>query len=299
MLLNLAWNSTHCWNNILFNLFNRNEGSHFSLSHLAVYIAMMIYLITPWTGWRLVRTQALRQNWQLVSLFTVPFVLFFLLSFYKTIGLHWVLAFLPFVFLVAGMMLNDDELRLHSRWNVFLGVPHLIALLLLAYLPSSAFQGMKLHTDIVMHRDAKVLISSIKKDRPTDSVLMTASYSSAALLSFHADDYLPVFGEGSFHARFDDNITDFSRFEGKTILIAGTRRMDEASFAPYFKSVSVGELTVDGARFWVAEGRGFKFEPYRENILKKIAATYYRMPSFLPLNGCRFLEQYDFERQNR
>ena len=299
MLLNLAWNSTHCWNNILFNLFNRNEGSHFSLSHLAVYIAMMIYLVTPWTGWRLLRTQALRQNWQLVSLFAVPFVLFFLLSFYKTIGLHWVLAFLPFVFLVAGMMLNDDELRLHSRWNVFLGVPHLIALLLLAYLPSSAFQGMKLHTDIVMHRDAKALISSIKKDRPTDSVLMTGSYSSAALLSFHADDYLPVFGEGSFHARFDDNITDFSTFEGKTILIAGTRRMDEASFAPYFKSVSVGELTVDGARFWVAEGRGFKFEPYRENILKKIAATYYRMPSFLPLNGCRFLEQYDFERQNR
>jgi hypothetical protein len=150
-----------------------------------------------------------------------------------------------------------------------------------------------------MHRDAKALISSIKKDRPTDSVLMTGSYSSAALLSFHADDYLPVFGEGSFHARFDDNITDFSTFEGKTILIASTRRMDEASIAPYFESVSVGQLTVDGARFWVAEGRGFKFEPYRENILKKIAATYYRMPSFLPLNGCRFLEQYDFERQNR
>jgi hypothetical protein len=108
-----------------------------------------------------------------------------------------------------------------------------------------------------------------------------------------------VFGEGSFHARFDDNITNFTDFEGKTILIAGTRRMDQASFAPYFESVSVRELTVEGARFWVAEGRGFKFETYRDNILKKIAATYYRMPSFLPLHGCRFLEQYEFERQNR
>jgi hypothetical protein len=260
---------------------------------------MMIYLVTPWTGWRLVRNPVLRQNWHLVSLFAVPFILFFLLSFYKTIGLHWVLAFLPFVFLAAGMMLNDDEFRLHSRWNFLLGVPHLLALFLLAYLPNSAFQGMKLHTDIVMHRDAKILISTIKKDAPPDSVLMTTSYSSAALLSFHADQYLPVFGEGSFHARFDDNITNFSDFEGKTILIAGTRRLDAASFAPYFKSVSVREMTVDGARFWVAEGRGFTFEPYRENILKKIAATYYRMPAFLPLNGCRFLEQYEFERQNR
>jgi hypothetical protein len=158
---------------------------------------------------------------------------------------------------------------------------------------------MKLHSDIVMHRDAKILINAIKKEAPPDSILMTASYSSAALLSFHASDYLPVFGEGSFHARFDDNITNFSDFEGKTILIAGTRRMNEASFVPYFETVSVRELTVDGAHFWVTEGRGFKFAPYREKILKKIAATYYRMPLFLPLNGCRFLEQYDFERQNR
>ena len=129
--------------------------------------------------------------------------------------MHWVLAFLPFVFLAVGLALNDDELRLHGRWNIFLGLPHLLALLLLAYLPSSAFQGMKLHTDIVLHRDAKALINTIHQDRPSDSVLMTTSYSSAALLSFHADEYLPVFGEGSFHARFDDNISNFAKFEGK------------------------------------------------------------------------------------
>ena len=299
MLLNLAWNSSHCWNNILFNLFNRNEGSHFSLTHLAVYIAMMIYLVTPWTGWRLLRAKVLTLQWQLTSLFFVPFALFFLLSFYKTIGLHWVLAFLPFVFLAVGIALNDDELRLHGRWNTFLGLPHLLALLLLAYLPSSAFQGMKLHTDIVMHRDAKALINAIQQDRPGDSVIMTASYSSAALLSFHANEYLPVFGEGSFHARFDDNISNFADFDKKTILIVSTRRLDETSFTPYFESVSIRDLVVDDAHFWIAEGRGFKFDPYRENILKKIAATYYRMPSFLPLYGCRFLEQYGFERQNR
>jgi hypothetical protein len=150
-----------------------------------------------------------------------------------------------------------------------------------------------------LHRDAKALINTINQDRPSDSVLMTTSYSSAALLSFHADEYLPVFGEGSFHARFDDNISNFADFEGKTILIISTRRLDPASFAPYFESVSIRDLVVDDAHFWVAEGRSFKFEPYRENILKKIAATYYRMPSFLPLYGCRFLEQYEFERQNR
>ncbi len=299
MLLNIAWNSSHCWNNILFNLFNRNQGSHFSLTHLAIYIVMMIYLVTPWTGWRLVRTQALRQPWQLASLFIVPFALFFLLSFYKSIGLHWVLAFLPFVFIAAGTVLTTDELRTHSRWNIVLGIPHLVALILLAYLPSSAFEGMKLHTDIVMHRDAKALISAVQTQSPPDSVMMTSSYSSAALLAFHADQYVPVFGEGSFHARFDDNITNFSDLNGKTIVIVGTRRINETNLMPYFTSVSTRDVVVDGAHFWVAQCQGFKFEPYRENILKKIAATYYRMPSFLPLYGCRFTEQYGFERQNR
>jgi hypothetical protein len=44
----------------------------------------------------------------------------------------------------------------------------------------------------------------------------------------------------------------------------------------------------------MAEGRGFHFEPYYEKVLKKIAETYYRVPTYLPLRGCRFLEQYGF-----
>lgn len=44
----------------------------------------------------------------------------------------------------------------------------------------------------------------------------------------------------------------------------------------------------------MAEGRGFHFEPYYEQVLKKIAEAYYRVPPYLPLRGCRFLEQYGF-----
>ena len=44
----------------------------------------------------------------------------------------------------------------------------------------------------------------------------------------------------------------------------------------------------------MAEGHGFRFKPYYEQVLKKIADTYYRVPAYLPLRGCRFLEQYGF-----
>ena len=299
MLLNLAWNSTHCWNNILFNLYNRNAGSQFDAAHLIIYLLMMVYLLTPWTGWRLLRTGAVRGYWPLVSLFAVPFTLFLLLSFYKTIGLHWVLAFLPFFFLWAAVSLDTDALTSHRRWNLWLGLPHIIALALLAYLPSSAMQGAKLHTDIVMHRETKALIDMLRQDLPADGTIMTQSYSFASLLTYHSGHYVPVFGGGSFHARFDDNVTDFHAFNGKAIRIVSTRKIDPAGLEPYFDSVNVSERTLDGARFWVADGQGFRFEPYFEQVLKPVAATYYRLPPFLPLRGCRFMEKYGFERQNR
>ena len=294
MLLNLAWNTTHCWNNFLFNLINRNQGAHFTLKHLGVYVVMMMYLVTPWTAWQIVKIKHWRKDWRLTSLFAVPFVLFLFLSFYKTIGLHWVLAFLPFVFLFAGLHMSEASLTRHRRWAICLGVPHLLALALIAHLPSDYFKSLKIHQDIVMHREAPALITMLNEGMPENGTLMTQSYSGASLLAFHAQTYVPVFGAGSFHARFDDNITDFRTYEGRTLRIVSTKRLLAENFTPYFDEVQIKELKLDGASFWMAEGRGFHFEPYYEQVLKKIAETYYRVPTYLPLRGCRFLEQYGF-----
>lgn len=292
--LNLVWNSTHCWNNILFNLFNRNQGAHFSLKYLGIYLVMMLYLITPWSLLPLLRSREWRREWRLTALFIVPFALFLLLSLYKNIGLHWVLAFLPFVFVFVAIVSDTPQLQQQRRWTVWLGVPHLIALALLAHLPSSSMTSLKLHQDIVMHREAPQLIALLQQDLPENAEIMTQSYSVASLLSYHGQRYFPVFGSGSFHARFDDNITDFRRYEGRTLRIVSSKPLQAASFAPFFNEVQIRELTVDGARYWMAEGQGFLFTPYYEQVLKPIAATYYRVPPYLPLRGCRFLEQYGF-----
>jgi len=294
MLLNLAWNTTHCWNNFLFNLINRNQGAHFTLKHLAIYAVMMIYLLTPWTTWQIIKIKHWRSDWRLTSLFVVPFGLFLLLSFYKSIGLHWVLAFLPFVFLFAALHMSEITLAQHQRWAIGFGVPHLLALALIAHLPSDYFKSLKIHPDIVMHRDAPKLIAMLKEGMPDNGELMTQSYSGASLLAFHSQTYVPVFGLGSFHARFDDNVTDFRSYEGRTLRIVSAKRLLAENFAPFFDEVEVRELKLDGASFWMVEGRSFHFEPYYEQVLKKIAETYYRVPAYLPLRGCRFLEQYGF-----
>ena len=294
MLLNLAWNTENCWNNFLFNLINRNQSAHFTLSHLAVYVAMMIYLVTPWTAWRIASIKGWRDDWRLVALFAVPFSLFLLLSLYKTIGLHWVLAFLPFVFLFAALHLPEAVLNQHRRWTIWLGVPHLLVLALVAHLPSDYFKSNKLHQDIVMHREGPALVAMLKEGLPAQGEVMTQSYSKSSLLAYHAQAYVPVFGTGSFHARFDDTITDFRPYEGRTLRIFSSKPPVAEEFSPFFDVIEIKEITLQGASFWMVEGRGFRFEPYFEQVLKKIAADYYRVPSYLPLRGCRFLEQYGF-----
>ena len=291
--VNLAYNATHCWENILFNLINRNQHSHFSLTTTAVYLAMMVYLVTPWLGWRLLKSGQWRSNWLLANLFVCPFVLFFLLSFFKTVGLHWVLAFLPFVFLFAGLVIHDvGALKKFSRWTAWLGLPHIVALCLLAYLPNSVWQHTKLHAAIVMHKETPQLLQRLQQTMPADATLMTPSYSSAALLAYYLQKEVPVFGPGSFHARMDDSRTDFSQFQGRSIRVMDARPIALESMAPFFKQVRISSIEVDGARFWVADGSGFDFPAYRERILKKAAQDYYRIPSLLPVYGCRFLQQY-------
>lgn len=292
MLLNLAWNSTHCWNNILFNLMNRNEGAHFSLATVAIYVVMMVYLVTPWTGWQLLKSRGWRKHWPLAALFAVPFALFLLLSFWKSIGMHWVLAFLPFVYLLAGLQLGDEQLARARRWVLWLGLPHLLALAAIAYWPTEHLGHSRLRAEMVIHREAPALVAMLEKDLPTDAVLMTNSYSSASLLAYHAQHYLPVFGMGSFHARFDDNITNFRELDGKAIRVFSTKPVDAGAFAPYFDQVNIRELTFDGATYYVADGTGFRFQPYYDKVIRAITVSYYRVPSWLPLRGCRFLEQY-------
>ncbi len=294
MLLNLAWNSTNCWNNILFNLMNRNQGSHFSFENTGTYLGMMLYLLTPWTAIALWRAGRWRGHWTLLSLFVVPFALFLLLSFFKTIGLHWVLAFLPFAFLFAGLRLDESQLARQCRWNLWLGLPHLIVLLAIAYVPTDSFKSMKIHPDLVMQRDGKAWVAALKEDMLPGTVLMATSYSPASVLAYHAGEYVPVFGSGSFHARFDDDITDFKSLDGRDFRITSTKPLDPAAYAPYFDRVRVQEKKIGGATAWVIDGRGFRFRPYFERVLKPVAAKYYRVPSFLPLYGCEFLERYGF-----
>ncbi|WP_076593086.1 ArnT family glycosyltransferase [Herminiimonas arsenitoxidans] len=295
--ITVVFNAHNCWSNVMFNMINRNENAEWSLYTVGQYLLMMVYLITPWIFIKLLRSAGMMaQRGAIVVLFLVPFALFLLLSMEKTIGLHWVLGFMPFLFLFIGTCSSAEDLRKYAKWTAWFSVPHFLFLAAIILLPITMWKDYALHDDIVFHKEAKTIVATLRKDLPAGGVIMARAYTPAALLSYHAGEYLPTFGQGKFHARQDDLHVDFKEYAGKTIRMFDRRAINPADLAPYFSSVTVHTMQEDGVTFWYADGKDFNYEVYRERILTTVADKYYRIPSFLPVYGCGFLERYDLPR---
>ena len=293
--IHIAYNATNCWNNIMFNFYNRNESAQFSLLTVVLYLLMMVYLLTPWVTLRLRRAWP-RDKTELTALllFAVPFFLFLLLSLKKTVGLHWVLAFMPFAFLYVALKIDNAALRRYIGWGAWFSLPHLVVLAAVVLLPVEFWEGRSAHAGVVFHKNTPQIVAALRQDLPTDAVLMTTSYTPAAILSFHAGQYIPVFGVGTHHARQNDTAADFRQFDGKPVRIFDRSEIDLKQLQPYFASLSLESFNVAGVQYWYADGRSFNYAKYREEILSTIAQRYYRIPDFLPRCGCNFLEKYGF-----
>ncbi|MDP3827150.1 MAG: glycosyltransferase family 39 protein, partial [Polaromonas sp.] len=114
--INIAYNMSHGWSNIMFNLYNRNEGESFAWNKPLLYLAMLVYLVTPvaaWLTWkqRGALAAAARQQRLLACVVVVPLLFFALLSLKKVVGLHWVLSFYPFGFALLAFALPRDKLK--------------------------------------------------------------------------------------------------------------------------------------------------------------------------------------------
>ena len=298
--LNIAFNATHGWSNVMFNVFNRNEGSSWNLETLGVYVAMALYLLTPWLLWRALaarpdapgvsRTTART----LLVLWLFPLAVFLLLSARRTIGLHWVLGFVPLFVVWAGLRLDARPLRRSLVWTVALSVPHLLVVAAIAWSPLSWWQSYKIHDRAVFLRETAAVVAALEKDLPAGATLMGRTYNPAAMLAFHHGQYVPVFGLGKHHARQDDQIIDFRRYDGQPIRVFLYDEPNLADFAPYFERVSRKRFEVEGVAFFAVDGTGFKYPVFRDQVLAEVAREFHDIPRWLPVLGNPFCERYGF-----
>jgi hypothetical protein len=301
--LNIWWNAEHCWANIMFNLYNRHEDAGLSWKTPLIYLATLVYVLTPFALFYLARYRrevvaAVRGDAGLAAvlcLAAVPFALFALLSSVKLIGLHWLLSFVPLIFVVAAAALPLPSLRRLVGWTAGLAVAHVVLIVVVAMLPLSTWSHTRQYDGLVLTFKTQELLAELQPYEK-DYVFASDGYSNAVTLGYNARRYFLVFGEGSSHARHDDILTDFRELDGKNILVLRKSAPSEQSrreeYQPYFHEVEYRSLTLDGVTYHLVLGRGFDYGAYRAGVLRKIKDKFYRIPAFLPINGCYFGERY-------
>lgn len=287
VLQNVYWNYQHDWSNILFNIYNRNNDMGFSLKTIFQYLLFLVYLITPPLLLSVVRypKQQLKQQ-ALFYFFFIPLLLFFVLSSFKPIGLHWPLAFIPFIYVWAGLYLSTETLRKILKFTVYWSGIQLIFIVALLCIPLKSVQ----HRHVLPLTDNKLVYffhhksinSLLKAKYPQNYVYASPNYADASLFFYDTYHYAPVFLKGSYHGREDDLITNFKTLNHKNFLIFSRTPLAYYDYKPYFQKVTLYTFQYNQALFYYLIGTKFNYPAYREKVLKAINDTYWVDPPYLP-----------------
>jgi hypothetical protein len=299
--VNIGYNLHNCWNNIMFNLVNRHEDAQLGWGTVLTYLGMMLYLITPWALWSLLKgVRAWIRQGALAFALLVPLGLFLLISLNKTVGLHWVLGFLPIAFVLLALCTAGVWLKRFVWFNLVLSIPHLVLFGLLMHADASIWPKKDFQEDVLFHREMPTILAELKADMPADGVLTTIAYSPAALMTYHYGEVVPVFGPGKYHARNDDTFVDWRQMAGKPIrIVAKAKPIDPALYSDYLTDVRVQTRDIRGVPFTIVDGNHFNYEKFRNTVLREAVEKYYQIPALLPVLDCPFARKYGFEEECR
>ncbi len=299
--VNVIWNHHHGWTNIVFNTVTRNDDAGFTPTGPLIYLLLWMVLLGPalvpliagglrmhgWNeGWQRLRAAAGRGPLLMAA---VPSAVFAVVSLFQDVGSHWLMAFIPWATITVTAAAPVDRIaRVLKPAVVYAGFQTiLITIAVLA--PTHWLEGSRNHTSAVIGVHTDEIIAQLEP-YSTDYILSSESYSRASLLAHHLGTHVPVIGIGSHHGRQDDLLTDFRTLDGRNLMFFTHRTGYEDMARGWFDVLETRDITVRGAKFKLLLGQGFRYEAYRESVLKPAAARFYVMPTWL----ARFSPPADF-----
>ena len=199
--------------------------------------------------------------------------------------------FYPFIFIAIATVFSAQQLRRTFYFMLPFTVLHLVAFTVLVVLSPGMFKkNENNYKDVVYGMYADGIVNKVKKLAP-GYIIATDSYTESALLSYAAGEHIIVLGAGSHHARQDDQITDFRTLDGKDIVVvAYSDRFTD--YDKYFESVEVKPLPIAETNYYYLKGKGFKYQVYRDTVLKEVIQRFYTAPDYFPKGQCYMFERY-------
>ena len=295
--LNLYWNYENCWDNFMFNLYNRHDDAGWSWKTPLLYLLCLLYLlpVPALMAWlkraRAATGEQRRVALPLAVLAAFPLLLFAVLSLVREVGLHWLLSFLPFFFAAAAFLLDRSQLKRAAIYLGVLGAVQVVLIAAAATQPLERWKHTRIYDGIVFHFRIHDIMRELQPYQG-EYEIMADGYSAGATLSYYRGRYTSVFGEASSHARHDDIVTDFRGFEGRNIAVLRKSPPRPEDYAPYFESVEYRTFVIAGSPFYIVLGRNFRYSVYRDQVLALVRDRYYRIPAYLPQGRCDFCERY-------
>lgn len=271
----------------MFNIINRNKKESFSIVKPLLFIVCQAYFMTPAVVYFIYKkSNDIKKNFALLRqelfdkgfvlfgfVMVVPILLFAALSIKKMIGLHWLIGFYPFMYILVYFMLSVDELIRTVKLTAVFTIIHLFLIGAVLSVPVKYFHSNKNYSTIIIGTPPGEVKKYLAKYEGS-YVLATPSYADSALLTYHMGEYFSVFGGGSHHGRQDDILTDFRTCSGKDILIIRSSEPKVNEYSIFFTNIEIERIVINGAQFFLVAGYNFNFENYRNVVLKDINPDY-------------------------
>ena len=301
VFLNILWNYNNCWNNILFNLFNRTASANDPVVSLAKYLVMLVYLFSPVLIFYIFKNKnefkdvyKVNFNRFFIWLAIFPLVLFLFLALRKQVGLHWVFSFYPFLFIAFASILNDKQWRLTFHFMWVLSLVHIVAVSSLMLLPVNTFSEKKEAVENITIGKYPSEVFSKLEQYEKDYHFSTVSYGLSSVASYYTRKHFMVFDKASFHAREDERLINYKKLDGENILIFKRTAINLDKYSRYFYSSERKSFKVREATFEILLGHKFNYKLYHEEVLKEINREFYAIPDWLPVGQCEFKSKYGF-----
>ena len=293
---NLYFNYHNCWNNILFNFLSRTAQSHFQFKSVVLYFITLLYLVTPWGLYYLIQARFSMPSVTLrnlsIAVLSVALGIFFIVSLKKSIGLHWLLLFIPYLFMLFSC-LNPETLRTLIRYNARFSYLHITLLLIILMVPISLFKEHKKYGAALLFVHPQSICKAL--DAHNISRLFAYGYSTAALLSYHCNRDIHMLYNTNKYGRLDDKLFDITTLQNQTFTLFDKRAFntrDTALFTSTCNRITIEDLPVEGATYHLLTCEGFDYDAYKTTVLNTIKEKFYTLPSWLPRGDCYFLQRY-------
>ena len=288
---NLYFNYNSCWNNIMFNFFARTSENSYNIKTVLGYLALIIYVVSPWGLYFLYKAtyEKTRLLKLLVSILSLGFFIFLVVSLKNKIGLHWFLLFTPYIFLLFSF-LHDKYLEKLFKYNAIFTFVHVAILIIVLLLPKSMLESHKRYSGILMYTQPQKICDEL--DKLSDEQIFTFSYSTASVLSHHCQKELTVLFSTSKYGRMDDKLLDVRTLTNKDITLFNKKPIVEKQLEQVCKSYTIEKKEIEKATFYTATCKEFNYAMYKKEYLDIQRKKFYDIPSWLPIGECYFNDRY-------